>query len=224
MSSKANSDKQQQCWECLRRRLACDGCHPVCDCCRSAGIVCPGYEDRRPLTWVTPGNVTVTRIRRSRTAAGATPTAAAATKKFRLQIRPQLLSPPPERSSTKSDSEAASVVTSVSDGKATEDESNTDVIALGGSSDRDGDSAEVDDEGETTSDSSRTPSSEVMISPQSRATSLAIVSQTRRWSNSTHRRSTNSIPLGLRADEFELMEAVEYCVLLLIMSYPNHSS
>ncbi|KAH0495796.1 hypothetical protein TgHK011_009326 [Trichoderma gracile] len=33
------TDKQQQeCWECLRRCLACDGRRPVCECCRSAGI------------------------------------------------------------------------------------------------------------------------------------------------------------------------------------------
>ncbi|KAK5988948.1 Phomenoic acid biosynthesis cluster-specific transcriptional regulator-like protein [Cladobotryum mycophilum] len=46
-----------QCWECLRRKTYCDGTLPVCDICRRAGIVCPGFGDRKPLTWLPPGKV-----------------------------------------------------------------------------------------------------------------------------------------------------------------------
>ena len=54
-SSDAN---RPYCWECLRRRLECDSTRPVCDKCRQAGIVCPGYEDKKPLRWLAPGRVT----------------------------------------------------------------------------------------------------------------------------------------------------------------------
>ncbi|KAK3332914.1 fungal-specific transcription factor domain-containing protein [Cercophora scortea] len=46
-----------QCWECRRRRLVCDAASPVCSKCRSNGIVCPGYGDNKPLTWLAPGRV-----------------------------------------------------------------------------------------------------------------------------------------------------------------------
>lgn len=46
------------CWECLRRELPCDGAKPVCIKCHGAGLVCPGFNSRRPLTWVTPGKIT----------------------------------------------------------------------------------------------------------------------------------------------------------------------
>ncbi|KAK0718966.1 hypothetical protein B0T21DRAFT_404316 [Apiosordaria backusii] len=47
----------QHCWECRRRRLVCDGTQPVCTRCRTSGIVCPGYADKKPLTWLAPGQV-----------------------------------------------------------------------------------------------------------------------------------------------------------------------
>ncbi|KAK4174203.1 putative C6 zinc finger domain protein [Triangularia setosa] len=47
----------QHCWECRRRRLVCDGRQPVCTKCRTAGIVCPGYADKKPLQWLAPGQV-----------------------------------------------------------------------------------------------------------------------------------------------------------------------
>lgn len=49
---------RRQCWECLRRRLVCDSGQPFCKKCHTAGVVCPGYEDKKPLKWVTPGRVT----------------------------------------------------------------------------------------------------------------------------------------------------------------------
>ncbi|KAK3693138.1 fungal-specific transcription factor domain-containing protein [Podospora appendiculata] len=54
-----------QCWECRRRRLVCDAASPVCSKCRSSGIVCPGYGDNKPLTWLAPGRV-ISRGRRRR--------------------------------------------------------------------------------------------------------------------------------------------------------------
>ena len=45
------------CWECQRRRLVCDQTKPVCNKCRITGIVCPGYGDKKPLTWLAPGKV-----------------------------------------------------------------------------------------------------------------------------------------------------------------------
>ena len=55
-----------QCWECRRRRLVCDGTQPVCAKCRAARIVCPGYADKKPLTWLAPGQV-VSRTRKRKT-------------------------------------------------------------------------------------------------------------------------------------------------------------
>lgn len=46
----------QQCWECKRRDLACDGA-VACGQCKSAAIVCPGYADKKPLVWLAPGHV-----------------------------------------------------------------------------------------------------------------------------------------------------------------------
>ncbi|KAK3311094.1 fungal-specific transcription factor domain-containing protein [Chaetomium strumarium] len=53
--SQQPSPSRPQCWECRRRRHVCDGMQPVCAKCQTARIVCPGYADKRPLTWVTPG-------------------------------------------------------------------------------------------------------------------------------------------------------------------------
>jgi hypothetical protein len=53
------------CWECRRRRLVCDGAQPVCTKCRTARIVCPGYADKKPLTWLAPGQV-MSRARRKK--------------------------------------------------------------------------------------------------------------------------------------------------------------
>jgi hypothetical protein len=52
-----SSATRTQCWECRRRRLVCDGDKPVCLKCRTAGIVCPGYADKKPLVWVANGQV-----------------------------------------------------------------------------------------------------------------------------------------------------------------------
>ncbi|KAK4682437.1 hypothetical protein QC764_116370 [Podospora pseudoanserina] len=49
--------RHQHCWECRRRRVVCDGQQPVCNKCRTAGIVCPGYADKKPLQWLAPGQV-----------------------------------------------------------------------------------------------------------------------------------------------------------------------
>ena len=54
----ASVTEPRQCWECLRRRWVCDAARPVCNKCRNAGIVCPGYNDTKPLTWLAPGRVT----------------------------------------------------------------------------------------------------------------------------------------------------------------------
>lgn len=59
--------RQMQCWECRRRRLVCDGTQPVCTKCRAARIVCPGYADKKPLTWLAPGQV-VSRTRKRKPA------------------------------------------------------------------------------------------------------------------------------------------------------------
>ncbi|KAI1419494.1 hypothetical protein F5Y12DRAFT_245116 [Xylaria sp. FL1777] len=49
---------QKHCWECLRRRLVCDSVQPICNRCRTGGLVCPGYGEKQPLRWVKPGQVT----------------------------------------------------------------------------------------------------------------------------------------------------------------------
>ncbi|KAI0973544.1 fungal-specific transcription factor domain-containing protein [Xylaria arbuscula] len=62
---------RKHCWECLRRRLVCDSVRPVCNRCRTAGLVCPGYDEKQPLRWVKPGRVSArTRGRRRGKAGG----------------------------------------------------------------------------------------------------------------------------------------------------------
>ncbi len=53
------------CWECSRRGWTCDGSLPVCNRCKAASIVCPGYGDSKPLVWLAPGRVT-SRTRRQK--------------------------------------------------------------------------------------------------------------------------------------------------------------
>ncbi|KAH8883598.1 hypothetical protein GQ53DRAFT_846790 [Thozetella sp. PMI_491] len=60
----------KQCWECLRRRIVCDRWQPVCNKCQLAKIVCPGYGDHKPLTWLTPGKV-LSRTRKRKSPRGA---------------------------------------------------------------------------------------------------------------------------------------------------------
>ena len=50
-------DENKHCWECRRRRLECGGEQPICTKCRTSGVVCPGYGDKKPLVWITPGKV-----------------------------------------------------------------------------------------------------------------------------------------------------------------------
>ncbi|KAL7818537.1 hypothetical protein V8C26DRAFT_420060 [Trichoderma gracile] len=216
MPPKADADKQQQeCWECLRRCLACDGRRPVCDCCRSAGIVCPGYEDRRPLTWVTPGNITVTRIRRGRTASTAAPTAVAL-KTRRYRERPRLLLSTTERESTKIRQEVAAASPSTNDGKVTDDDTDTNVESIADTHDHENedDDREEGDGGEEEGTISRDQlqSTEVTATtrPHTPATNLALVPHQRQYNMPTKRQSVSCIPISLQQDEFELMEAVEY--------------
>lgn len=75
---------KRHCWECLRRRLVCDSAQPVCRKCHDAGVVCPGYDDKKPLKWVTTGRIS-SRPRQQRkstsaAAGGPTSTTTKATK------------------------------------------------------------------------------------------------------------------------------------------------
>lgn len=49
--------KKRACWECMRRRRICDSSRPACNKCVASKIVCPGYDDKKPLQWLAPGNV-----------------------------------------------------------------------------------------------------------------------------------------------------------------------
>lgn len=62
-------DSTRWCWECRRRRLVCDCTRPVCNKCRATGVVCPGYEDAKPLKWLAPGKV-LSRSRKPRNRRG----------------------------------------------------------------------------------------------------------------------------------------------------------
>ncbi|KAH6884496.1 fungal-specific transcription factor domain-containing protein [Thelonectria olida] len=42
------------CWECLKKRLACDFTRPACRKCRLRNTECPGYG-KKPLKWLEPG-------------------------------------------------------------------------------------------------------------------------------------------------------------------------
>ncbi|KAI0130452.1 fungal-specific transcription factor domain-containing protein [Xylariales sp. AK1849] len=70
-------DHKRQCWECLRRRLVCDSSRPICRKCQTTGVVCPGYEDKKPIKWLAPGTVTSWPRRRKRQAASQVSTSAA---------------------------------------------------------------------------------------------------------------------------------------------------
>ncbi|KAH7028851.1 fungal-specific transcription factor domain-containing protein [Microdochium trichocladiopsis] len=48
---------KRHCWECLRRRLVCDAGQPYCRKCHDAGVVCPGYDDKKPLKWIATGTI-----------------------------------------------------------------------------------------------------------------------------------------------------------------------
>ncbi|KAF4199804.1 hypothetical protein CNMCM8927_004685 [Aspergillus lentulus] len=54
----SSQNRRRQCWECHRRRLVCDFSLPGCRKCYTAGVECPGYDDKKPLKWVTTGEVT----------------------------------------------------------------------------------------------------------------------------------------------------------------------
>ncbi|EQB45895.1 hypothetical protein CGLO_15154 [Colletotrichum gloeosporioides Cg-14] len=60
---------RKQCWECQRRRVVCDAVRPVCGKCKATGVVCPGYEDKKPLTWLAPGKVKTRTWKRKKPAA-----------------------------------------------------------------------------------------------------------------------------------------------------------
>ncbi|KXH59010.1 hypothetical protein CNYM01_08455 [Colletotrichum nymphaeae SA-01] len=76
--------EKRRCWECQRRRLVCDSVKPVCNKCRASGIVCPGYDDRKPLTWLAPGKVTCRTRRKGRVVDKDTAT------KTTMKIKPKL--------------------------------------------------------------------------------------------------------------------------------------
>ncbi|OTA00838.1 hypothetical protein A9Z42_0011230 [Trichoderma parareesei] len=216
MPPKSDAGKpQQECWECLRRYLACDGRRPVCECCRSAGIVCPGYEDRRPLTWVTPGNITVTRVRRAKTTSAAAPTSTAF-KKRRCRARPRLPSPASEEGVPKANPGATTAASSRDDGRATEDEDDPDEASSGDQNDdggtvEDNEEGGVDDgEGTTCSDQQQQSTALAATTPQTPTISRAVVPHRRKSIIPTIRQSVSCVPISLQPDEFELMEAVEY--------------
>ncbi|KAK4197170.1 hypothetical protein QBC40DRAFT_181773, partial [Triangularia verruculosa] len=37
---------------CRRGRMVCTGEKPICTKCRTAGMVCPGYADNKPLGYL----------------------------------------------------------------------------------------------------------------------------------------------------------------------------
>lgn len=48
---------ERPCWECRKRRYACDRSQPSCQKCQKANKDCPGYNDQKPLQWLEPGRV-----------------------------------------------------------------------------------------------------------------------------------------------------------------------
>lgn len=221
MPPRADSGKQQrECWECLRRCLACDGRRPVCECCHSAGIVCPGYEDRRPLTWVTPGNITVTRIRRAGTTSASTKNSAAFKKRCRRE-RPQLLSPPSEEASTRRRPKETITASNNDGDKATEDGNGPYSTSSGDNGDDEDDNdarekGDRDEEAVTVCSNQLQSTKMTATTPQPPATSLTVVPSKRRQSVLNEQQSASCIPISLQLDEFELMEAVEYCMSIRV--------
>ncbi|KAK5988408.1 hypothetical protein PT974_12562 [Cladobotryum mycophilum] len=52
---KQQTTPRKGCWECRRRKLRCDGKRPTCQTCQVREIVCPGYTEKKPLTWLPTG-------------------------------------------------------------------------------------------------------------------------------------------------------------------------
>ncbi|KAI1260262.1 hypothetical protein F5Y18DRAFT_420213 [Xylariaceae sp. FL1019] len=66
ISSNTRAERPKpHCWECLRRRLVCDSVQPACDRCRNNGI-----DEKRPLRWVKPGQVTARNRRQPKSSGG----------------------------------------------------------------------------------------------------------------------------------------------------------
>ncbi|PNP58293.1 hypothetical protein THARTR1_01808 [Trichoderma harzianum] len=63
--------EKSQCWECQRRDTLCDGKIPTCDNCSDAGMVCPGYNNSRPLTWLPAGKVS--RLQKAKSQSASSP-------------------------------------------------------------------------------------------------------------------------------------------------------
>lgn len=54
------------CWECRKRRYACDRSQPSCKKCQQTSKDCPGYNDQKPLQWLEPGRVSLRPICKNR--------------------------------------------------------------------------------------------------------------------------------------------------------------
>lgn len=54
------------CWECRKRRYACDRGQPSCKKCQQANKNCPGYNDQKPLQWLQPGRVSLRPVCKNR--------------------------------------------------------------------------------------------------------------------------------------------------------------
>ncbi len=102
-AEQADPQSHEQCWECRRRRLVCDGTQPVCAKCRTAGIVCPGYADKKPLTWLAPGQV-VSRARKTGRKKGPRPTGNPKTQQPKAKPPPPASPATPRSDSTSDDS------------------------------------------------------------------------------------------------------------------------
>ncbi|KAL7934408.1 hypothetical protein V8C35DRAFT_41657 [Trichoderma chlorosporum] len=83
------TSKRPQCWECQRRDSPCDGRIPICSNCSDAGMVCPGYNNARPLTWLPTGKVSRLQRPKSRSTAPA--------KRFKQSPAASRVSTTPER-------------------------------------------------------------------------------------------------------------------------------
>ncbi|KAH7020769.1 uncharacterized protein B0I36DRAFT_367252 [Microdochium trichocladiopsis] len=78
---------KKQCWECQRRRVVCDSVEPVCGKCEAIGVVCPGFDDKKPLVWLAPGKVTARPRKKKRAPNGARAMASAAKRGSELISR-----------------------------------------------------------------------------------------------------------------------------------------
>lgn len=211
------TSKRPQCWECLRRESPCDGKTPVCGNCSAAGMVCPGYNNSRPLTWLPTGKVS--RLQKVKIRPGGAAPArpprrspgAIRTPKLTPERGASVSSTPPRslgrKAKTSSDRGSdAGTLSDASPGTSTSSlvaAVRKTIIRGGYDKDEDGDSRRLS---------------------EGKSSTLQLVADKGRFGSANGARSMPVVPIppDLRPEQWDFVDAIQYCMLLfhpLFVSY-----